>query len=279
MTDYFLKTKRHLEGFRAFLIKDYLIFSSYKLVFVGSLISIIIGMIIFFNLSNFVEINENQYLKKYGNNYFVFVILGLAIVDLCNQIASALSREMRNNLVTGIFEELVLYSNSLASLFIYSYAFPIVQGLIRFYLYLMIAALVYGESAFLNVFSLEVLLILFLTILSFIGFGLIGSAFVIIFKRGDPINLLNLGATSILSGILYPTSVLPAFLQNLSQFLPITHSLELIRLSIISDSNLFEANLFNWIALLGMSLFLIFIGLLLARKSVTIAKRGGLLIY
>jgi ABC-2 type transport system permease protein len=54
-----------------------------------------------------------------------------------------------------------------------------------------------------------------------------------IFKQGDPTSWVFTMGSTLLGGIYYPVTVLPEWLQKVSFFLPITHSLEGMRLTLL----------------------------------------------
>ena len=53
-------------------------------------------------------------------------------------------------------------------------------------------------------------------------------------KRGDPFGWAIRVSSVVLSGVFYPTSVMPDWLHTISQLLPLTHALELIRRSLLN---------------------------------------------
>jgi ABC-2 type transport system permease protein len=73
---------------------------------------------------------------------------------------------------------------------------------------------------------------------SFIGLGIIGAAFVIVFKRGNPIVFVFGSASRLLSGVFFPVAVMPGWLQDLAQLLPLTHFLHALRLNLLEARGL-----------------------------------------
>jgi ABC-2 type transport system permease protein len=61
------------------------------------------------------------------------------------------------------------------------------------------------------------------------------ASFTILFKRGNPINWGISVLSWLLGGVYYPVSILPEWLRSLAAFIPMTHALELLRLSLITD--------------------------------------------
>ncbi|OPY57984.1 MAG: ABC-2 type transporter [Pelotomaculum sp. PtaU1.Bin035] len=82
------------------------------------------------------------------------------------------------------------------------------------------------------------LLVLSLSIISFAVPGLLAACFVLVYHRGNPVNWVLNSISWLLSGTLYPVSVLPGWLQNISVFLPLTHSLQAIRLTFLQGASI-----------------------------------------
>ncbi|HHT9138938.1 MAG TPA: ABC transporter permease [Candidatus Wunengus sp. YC60] len=81
-------------------------------------------------------------------------------------------------------------------------------------------------------------IILLLTIISFNSLGIISASFVMVLKKGDPISWMLTNVSGILGGVYYPVSVLPWWLQKLSYLLPVTYSMEGMRLSLLNGYSL-----------------------------------------
>ena len=71
------------------------------------------------------------------------------------------------------------------------------------------------------------------SVLAFAGLGLLSSAYQLIFKRGNPVKWLFLGAAGLVSGIMYPVSVLPRPLQAMARLVPVTYWLQGMRAAVL----------------------------------------------
>jgi ABC-2 type transport system permease protein len=76
-------------------------------------------------------------------------------------------------------------------------------------------------------------LILVLMIVSFTSIGIISASFIMVLKRGDPITWIFSTASMLLGGLYYPVDVLPAWLQKIAYFLPVTYALEGMRMALL----------------------------------------------
>ncbi len=68
--------------------------------------------------------------------------------------------------------------------------------------------------------------------LAFSGLGILSASYLLIFKRGNPVNWAILGLSSVVGGMMYPISVLPMWLQYVAWLTPVTYSLEGMRAAI-----------------------------------------------
>ncbi len=76
-------------------------------------------------------------------------------------------------------------------------------------------------------------LILTLAIIVFSGLGILSASFIMVFKRGSPLAWLFGGLSWLLGGVLYPVTILPRWLQQISALLPITHAIEGMRAALL----------------------------------------------
>jgi ABC-2 type transport system permease protein len=59
-----------------------------------------------------------------------------------------------------------------------------------------------------------------------------------VFKQGNPMNMVLNTASNLLGGVYYPITVLPSWLQPLSYLLPTTYSLRAMRLAVLQGYSL-----------------------------------------
>jgi ABC-2 type transport system permease protein len=143
----------------------------------------------------------------------------------------------------------------------------------RVAVYLLIAVLVFGVNVG-DANVLGAIIILLLTITSFSSFGIISASFIMVLKRGDPINWVFSGVSGLLGGLYFPISVLPEWLRFFSYFLPVTYSLEGLRMAILKGYSLTQL-LPNVLILLLFSIIMLPISIFVFKYAVTIAKRDG----
>ena len=104
------------------------------------------------------------------------------------------------------------------------------------------AIVLIGVSAILGVHvhasnALGAVSVLLLGLLSMAVFGIMSAAFALVFKRGDPMTWMLGSVTWLLSGVLYPTTVLPPALATIAWMLPTTHALSALRALTLTEAS------------------------------------------
>ena len=82
--------------------------------------------------------------------------------------------------------------------------------------------------------------ILAASVLAFSGLGILSASYLLVFKRGNPVNWAVLGVSSVVGGMMYPVSVLPKWLQYLARLVPVTYSLEGMRAAMLGHASMRE---------------------------------------
>ena len=74
--------------------------------------------------------------------------------------------------------------------------------------------------------------------LAFSGLGILSASYVLLFKRGNPAKWLLLSFSNVAGGMLFPTSILPDWLQFAARLNPVTYALDGMRAALLSGANL-----------------------------------------
>jgi ABC-2 type transport system permease protein len=140
-------------------------------------------------------------------------------------------------------------------------------------IYLLLGAFLFGaDLGHANLLAAVVIQVL--TILAFSGIGILSASFTMVFKRGDPINFLFGSVSTLLAGVLYPITVLPAWLLPVSYFLPLTYSLQAMRRAILTGDSLSTMGS-DVVALLLFAAILLPVSFVAFRYAVKRAKIEG----
>jgi len=134
-----------------------------------------------------------------------------------------------------------------------------------------------GIKYVINPLSTFVILLLYMA--SIIGLNLISGAVVLIVKQGNPVALFTSVATNILGNVVFPISVLPTWLKDISYTLSLTWSLDGLRRAMLAGEGL--GSMMNDVVILViLSAAYLIIGVLLTDYAFRmILKQGTVHMY
>lgn len=258
----------------AFLRRDCLFETTYKLQTAFKVTAILFRVATFYFLAKLIgEDTGRQYLQEYGEDYFTFVLIGLAFTDFFNAGVVNVTTSIRQQLAVGVLEAMAATPIRSGSLMFYSLLWPMGFELVKAFLYLALGTWLLGAQIELARVPLF-LLSLFLSLIVFGCLGVIASSLIVYFKKGDPIAWILASVTQLLSGVLFPVSTLPEWLQAVAQLIPVTHALEALRASLVvraAPSHLLE----HVLALCLFAVVLAPIAIFWSHKLFDMARRDG----
>ncbi len=260
------------EVLRATIIRDFWMATSYRLGFLLSLGGSVLGIVGVFFLGEAVGEQVGTSIAGYGGSYFGFAVIGVAISGLMALGLGGVAARVREAQMMGTLELMILSPNRLGILILGSSLWGHAQEAVALTLYLAVAVVLGMDIAGANV--PVALASLLLSVLAFNGLGMLAASVVIVVKQGNPVSFVIGMASVLAAGVLYPTSVLPGWLGAIGQLLPLTHSLELIRRSVLNGEGL-DTLLGPFLALLALAVLLLPIGLWACHVAVRIAQTDG----
>ena len=257
--------------------RDFLIQISYRLEFVLSGLGIFLSIAIFYFISKLFGQSSVAYLEDYCGNYFPFVFIGIAFSGYLTVALHSFSANLRKEQMMGTLEAMLVTPTKLsviiASISIWNFVF----NSISVFIYLLYGIFVFKVNLTGANLSAAAL-ILILTIISFSGIGIISAAFIMLFKKGDPVVWLIQLASILFGGVYFPIAVLPDNLRFISYFLPITYSLRALRQALLMGQGL-EVILPDITALFIFSAILLPLSIAIFKFSVHRAKIAGTLAH
>jgi ABC-2 type transport system permease protein len=260
----------------AFLKRDLSLALSYRLSFLLQIVGIFFSSATFYFLSLVFGNTMMPQLEKYGGDYFSFALIGLALISYMNLSLSNFAQSIRDSQMMGTLEIMLLSPTHLSSILISSSLWSYLQTTLNVVMYIAAGAFLFGFSLG-QINILGALLVMLLSVASFSGIGILSAAVVLIVKKGDPVNWIISGTSSLLAGVFYPVSVLPGWLEPVSQALPMTYALDAMRLTILKGSSLMDVR-GDLLALLAFTAVLTPLGFLAFREALKRAKVEGSLV-
>jgi ABC-2 type transport system permease protein len=258
----------------AFVKRDFLIESSYKVAFVLDLASCTLPVLMFYFIGKFVPTESSSAIEHYGG-YFGFALVGIALTQYFNAALRVFASSVRRAQMTGVLEAMLSTQTSPREVILYSAAYAFLSSTLYVAIVLALGALL-GVS-FHRADPISVGATFLLTIAAFAGLGLLSATVILLLKKGDPVESLLASASALLGGAFFPIAVMPAWLRPAAKVLPITYALEAMRDALFRGSSLGELR--HPLGVLAvMSLFLIPASLWSFSRAVEASRRDGSLI-
>lgn len=262
-----------LRKFYIFIKRGMLVFISYKLQLVLSVISVFVSLISFYFMVNFLDLNQfNPKLSSLGGNYLSFLIIGTIYLGLTSVGQSSFAGTISEEQSLGTLEQLFVSKTPLWQLLLFSSVWNYFTTIIN-----MITVLFLYNHFFsvkLNANILSSIVILVVSSIAMMGIGIMSAGFIIRFKRGDPISWAIGILTGLLSGIYYPVNILPSYLQALSKILPPTYAISALRKATLANANITQVSN-ELLILIIFALITVPIGLIIFKKSFDYARKEG----
>jgi ABC-2 type transport system permease protein len=221
----------------AFFHRDMTIAASYRVSFFTNLVTVCFGLASMDFLARLINAGHSPALAVYGNDYFAYSLVGLAIAFCVQSLSSLFPSAIRTAQQTGTLEVIMASRTCLATFLVGSTLYGVAFALFRLVVIFLLGSLVFGAH-FAPGQTPVAALAFILTVAIFAGIGIFGAAFVLLFKQSEPFTGAFISASFLLSGVLYPTSVLPYWLERLSPALPLTHTTDALRATLLQDAGI-----------------------------------------
>ena len=203
--------------------RDAALYFSYRMAFFTQCFSLVASVTLFYYLSRLVTIGS------FGSpdRYFQYVLIGLVIMQTVMGTLGNLPNAVRQELMAGTFERLILSPFGAAASILSMVVFPFVRAIVFGLLMIVFAAVAFGltlewPSALLAFPAAT------LAAIAFTPFALFFAAAVVAFKQAPGVGLV-MTAIALTSGMYFPTELLPSWIQWTSDVQPFTPAVDLLR--------------------------------------------------
>lgn len=249
---------------------------SYRFAFLMRVFSVFFHMTFFYFLSSMIGAAANPFLKQYGGNYFSFVMIGMIFQTSVQIAQNGIRGKIENWQTTGTFEALLVTKTSSLTVISFSMIYDFFFMFVNASLFIAAGCFLF-QMSFSGANITGGLIVFLLSFAAMLPLGIISAAFVLTFKKGDPMNFIVQTASFLLAGVWYPTTVLPLWLKKIAYLLPLTHSLEASRQTILMGKSL-GAVMGDVMFLLLFSVIMLPISLWIFSKTIERAKVTGALV-
>jgi ABC-type multidrug transport system ATPase subunit/ABC-type multidrug transport system permease subunit len=264
-----------LSQFTAFFRRDVRIHLSYRFAFALGFVGMLFNVAVFYYLAQLITDARVPALERYGSDFFPFILIGIAFRGYLGVGLNHFAPSLRAEQMMGTLGMLLASPVKVSTLLSASAGFAFVYHSITVVGYLLIGLLMGSLS--LDKMNFPVVIIIMVpTMASFSALGMLSAAFLMTFKRGDPVNFLINAAVTLFGGVYFPVEVLPESLRVVSYALPITYSLEAMRKGLLVGAGLPDV-IHELGVLVGFAVVLMPLGLIAFRRALRQARKDGTL--
>ncbi len=257
----------------AFLKKDFLMESSYGMAFLFNFFGIFVSILGYFFIDRLFGSRITPHLEEFGVNYFSYVLVSMAFFGYVGVGLGSFSDRIRGEQMQGTLEAVLVTPTKISTILLSLTLWNLVLATIDMAIYILLAVFLFKVN-FAHTNILSTIVVFILTILSFGCLGIISACFIMIFKRGNPFGWIVSSLEGLISGVYFPITVLPSWLQLLAQFLPITYAIRAIEFSVYKGYTLVQ--LYKEIGFLLLFIIVLLpISLCLFKYSINKARREG----
>ena len=252
----------------ALIRRDFSIARSYRAAFALDILFGVLNLIVFYYISETLALRSGN--LGGAPTYFAFASVGIVLTVVMQAAANGIVVRVREEQLTGTLEILVMQPLTSTQLAFGLTGFPFAFGLVRAAFYVPFAGLFLGlDLPHANVLGFLSILAASGIVMSSIGIAM--AAVVLVFKQGTALAAVITFGLGLLSGALFPRSLLPEWLEMIGDVLPTRFALDGLR------SALFEG--VGWqdelIALLVTALLLVPLSIWFFSAMLRVVKRAG----
>lgn len=244
---------------------------SYRTPFITQFLQAIFTLTLFYYLSRLLAVGQ------FGSpdEYYAYIVVGLVVLRLLIATAGQLPTAIRQELVAGTFERLLVSPFGPIGGVIAMMLFPFLNSLLLGTLMITFAALVFG----LPLESTAVLAVptAFLAALALAPLALLLGAAVLAFKQAAGGAMAIVALLSLVAGFYFPVTILPNWIEWASEVQPLTPILELMR-HVLIGTPLDDPAWLSVVKLAGFALILSAMAFFVVRAAVEWSQRNGTII-
>ena len=249
--------------------RDFRIWSSYRTRFFSTLFAAVFGVTLFYYVSRLV----NSPAVGSADEYFGFVVVGTATLEVLTATLTAPIATLRSELVVGTFERMVVSAFGPVASIVSLIMFPLLLGLVLGTVTITTAVIGFGLDLDWATVPLSIPAAL-LGAISFAPFGLLMAAAVLVFKQTNAGAAFVISGLSLVSGFYFPVSLLPDWIQWASEVQPFTPAVDLMR-HLLIGSPMSDSPAVAVAKLVGFAAVTLPIAAAALRMSVRRGRRNG----
>jgi ABC-2 type transport system permease protein len=190
----------------------------------AQLLTRLFALTLFYYVSRLVHVGR----FPAADDYYAFVVIGMTVFQLLSLTLTLPSTGVREELVAGTFERLVVAPAGPVASLVATLFFPMAFALAMSGVMIAVAAAIFGLQVEWSTVALAVPVGL-LAALAFMPFGIAVVAAVVVFKQATAGVGWVVAAAALVSGLYFPVELLPGWISWASEVQPFTPAVEVLR--------------------------------------------------
>jgi ABC-2 type transport system permease protein len=253
----------------AILQRDLRLLISYRFRLGAMMLNGLISVTLFHFISRLVHVSQFQSSEK----YFAFVVVGLVILQVLNATVSSAGGSLRGEVSTGTFVRLLVSPFGAVSGLLAMLVFPVLTSLTIGIFILAIGTVLYGMPVEWSTVPLAIPTA-FLGALAFTPFSILLLSITVQVKQAATAATWLTAGVGLVSGLYFPTSLLPAGIRWMADVQPFTPAADLLR-HLLVGTPLADSAVTDLAKLVGFIVVLMPIAFVTLRASLRLAQRRG----
>jgi ABC-type uncharacterized transport system permease subunit len=252
----------------AILVRDYLIFVSYRMRFLSEVISAALGVVLFYYVSRLVAGG----VFETSDEYFSYAIIGLVVLQVVTASLVVLPMALRQELVAGTFERVLVSAFGPIPGLLAMSVFPFLAAVLSSAITIAVAAIAFGMHIEWSTVLLAIPAAV-LGYLAFLPFAVVITATVFLVKQVSAGAGLIVACLSLVAGVLFPVVLLPDWIEWASEVQPLTPALDLLRHLVVGAP--IDSTVAAVFKLVAFALVLLPFSIVALRAALVHAQRRG----
>lgn len=250
----------------------WLIHTSYRMGVILSFIALAGTIVPVYFVADALQPVVGESIREEGGHYFAFLVMGIASIHIIGAALTALPGAVSGGIQSGTLEALFCTPASITSILCGLVGYQLLWAGVRAFL-LLLAIVPLGGEIFWRGFP-PALGAAFLTTCAYFAVGLMAAALVLVFRTAGPLVHGVIAASSLLGGVYYSTTVIPAPFEWVAMAIPLTYGLRVARRSLLEAAPL-ESLRVDGLALFGLTTLLMIIGIAAFSLALDRSRRMG----
>ena len=263
----------NMDYIKAFIKKDFFLEHGSKVRIIYEIANVFFRLVFIYLISEFLR---DGLVLENGSNYFRYIFFGFCLLDIGSSVIMSVSKSIMTFKHDGTFEEMLQVPLKPAQILLLTSSYSLIVSTLKFLLYLMFAFLM-DNTLLINIADISLLFLVYIFyIATCVGISMIIGALTLLYFSPIRFFAINSILSMAVSGIFFPLTQFPIFINYASYLLPIRVANEIGR-SIINGASFSIDALF--LILIAHILAYLIIGYLSLKYASAIAKKRGTLLY